>query len=109
MQEILKKDRDFQKVYKRKNVTGNRVFTMFLNKNNFPYSRIGFVITKKFGNAVTRNKFKRRLRMILRDYNLKPGYDIVLILKKDKSYIDYSELKRSFEHVLRKKGLIWIE
>ena len=106
MQEILKKDRDFQKVYKKKNVTGNRVFTMFLNKNNLPITRVGFVITKKFGNAVTRNKFKRRLRMILRDYDLKPGYDVILILKKDKSYIYYSELKRSFEHVLRKKGLI---
>lgn len=106
MNEILKHDRDFQKVYKKKNVTGNKIYTMFIRSNGLSNSRIGFVITKKFGNAVTRNKFKRRLRMILKDYELKGGFDIVLILKKDKSDTSYSELKRSFEHILRKKGLL---
>lgn len=32
MNEILKKNRDFQKVYNNKNVAGNKIYTMFIKK-----------------------------------------------------------------------------
>lgn len=44
---------------------------------------LGFTATKKIGNAVVRNRAKRRLRAIICDKNLqlKSGYDIVLIAR----------------------------
>jgi ribonuclease P protein component len=44
--------------------------------------RVGFTCTKKLGNAVVRNRIKRRLREIARlklDALAKPGHDYVLI------------------------------
>lgn len=102
----LKKNVEFQRVYSARCITGNKTFTLFIRKNNLDYARVGFTITKKVGNAVTRNKFKRRLRDIYRvNYNkLKPGYDYVFVLKKEAVNLSYNDLENSFLHVLRKVG-----
>lgn len=42
-------------------------------------TRVGLVISKSTGNAVTRNRIKRRLRHCLRAVQLKPGTDYVII------------------------------
>lgn len=42
-------------------------------------SRVGLVVAKSTGNAVTRNRIKRRLRHSLRAVQLKPGIDYVFI------------------------------
>jgi len=41
--------------------------------------RVGLVVSKSTGNAVTRNRIKRRLRHSLRAVQLKPGTDYVII------------------------------
>lgn len=44
--------------------------------------RVGFTITKKIGNAVVRNRIRRRLREWLRQHGWVPrGWDVVLIAK----------------------------
>lgn len=56
--------------------------------------RVGFTATKKIGNAVTRNRIKRRLRALAREIlteSGKPGYDYVLIgraMTPDRAYSD---------------------
>lgn len=42
-------------------------------------SRVGLVVSKSTGDAVTRNRIKRRLRHSLRAVQLKPGMDYVII------------------------------
>ena len=42
-------------------------------------SRVGLVVSRSAGYAVTRNRIKRRLRHSLRDVQLKPGSDYVFI------------------------------
>jgi len=42
-------------------------------------SRVGLVVSKSAGDAVTRNRIKRRLRHALRTVQLKPGMDYVII------------------------------
>lgn len=41
--------------------------------------RVGLIISKSTGKAVTRNRIKRRLRHAMRDMELKPGFDYVII------------------------------
>ncbi|RVU55745.1 ribonuclease P protein component [Anaerosphaera multitolerans] len=100
----LKKNIDFQRVYSARNVNGNKTFTVFYKKNNLNNKRVGFTITKKIGNAVTRNKLKRRLREIYRkNFNeLKDGYDYVFVAKKGIDNLSFDELEKSFLHLAKR-------
>lgn len=97
----LRKNSDFQLVFKKGRNTWNRQFSLVFKKNNLNKSRIGFTITKKYGTAVERNKLKRRLREIIRNnkYLLLDGYDMVLIPKKTTKDMTYDELESSVKHI----------
>ena len=68
--------------------------------------RVGFTCSKKVGNSVVRNKSKRRLRHLARQYLSRignPGWDYVLIGRKDETAkMPFSELKKSFESAMIK-------
>ncbi|MBU6208087.1 MAG: ribonuclease P protein component [Alphaproteobacteria bacterium] len=67
--------------------------------------RVGFTVTKKVGNAVVRNRFKRRLRALARDVILVqgvPGADHVLIGRAGQVERDYTEMRAELIRALRK-------
>lgn len=101
----IRKNSEFQKVYSARHISRNYHFTLFTKKNKLDYPRVGFTVTKKIGNAVTRNLIKRRLKAIYREnlQCLKPGYDYVFVVKKEAVTIDYKTLKKSFLHVCKKQ------
>jgi len=59
-------------------------------------SRVGFTVTKKMGNAVARNRIKRRLREALRNGAppMQEGYDYVIISRIKALDCEFSELTR---------------
>lgn len=70
-----------------------------------PQIRFGVTATKKIGNAVTRNKAKRRMREIARACLPKlgqAGHDYVLIARNDTAHINYSQLMLDAEKALEK-------
>lgn len=50
--------------------------------------RVGLTVSKNIGNAVARNRVKRRLRHTVRDVQLQPAMDYVIIARK--SIVDAS-------------------
>jgi ribonuclease P protein component len=58
----------------------SREFTVFLRPNGLQISRFGWSIKKALGNAVRRNRIRRRLREILRLHRgeITQGWDIVI-------------------------------
>jgi ribonuclease P protein component len=67
--------------------------------------RVGFTCSKKVGNAVARNRAKRRLREIARTVlprEGRPGWDYVLIGRKDATATrDFEALKADLTRALR--------
>lgn len=72
--------------------------------------RVGIVVSKKVGKAVTRNRVRRRLREGLRavlqraEAGRPNGFalELVIIARPDAAEADYGQLKGSLEHALRK-------
>lgn len=99
----LRNNEEFEKVYRRGKNYWNRNLIIYVMKNDLNYSRIGFSVTKKIGNSVVRNRTKRRMKEICRQNfgNIKGGYDIIIIPKKNVVDITYKELKSAIFHILK--------
>jgi len=79
----LSNNDDFKFLLKKKKISNKYVSIFFgnLSNKNIKKMNISFVVKKKIGNAVKRNKIKRRLRNII-DHAIKN-----LIIKLDYSYL----------------------
>ncbi len=61
---------------------------------------------KRTGNAVVRNRTKRRLREAVLDLPVQEGWDLVLIARKGAASADYHGLCRSSKALLRRAGIL---
>ena len=97
----LSKNDEFKKLLKEKKIS-NKYATIFFgilsNKNNQKLN-ISFVTKKKIGNAVKRNKIKRRLRNIINDatkeITLKFNYSYLVIAKPTMLNNEYTNIKET--------------
>ncbi len=110
--ESLKKNSHFQRVYKNgKSKASKNLVVYWLNNENInSVNRYGITISKKIGNAVVRNKLKRRIKDILRRWDdnnyIKPGLDIVIIARKPVVDLDYHQIKTDLKKLLYRSSLI---
>ena len=104
----LKTNMEFNKVYKDGKNYWNRNLILYVRKNNLDISKVGYSISKKIGNSVTRNKVRRRMKEIYRlNYNyIRKGYDFILIPKKNIVDISYLELESAMIHIFKISGLL---
>jgi len=74
--------------------------------NNTTETHFGLVATRRIGNAVVRNKIRRRLKEILREVPVRDGWDLVFIVRKRSVYCDYDGLSNAVNNLLRRGGLL---
>lgn len=98
----LRNNMEFKKVYKGGKNYWNRNLILYVRKNNTENSRVGYSITKKIGNSVVRNKVRRRMKEIYRlnFNNVKDGYDLIFIPKRNVVDISYKEIESAMLHIL---------
>ena len=59
------------------------LFGIFLLPSTKPVSRLGIAATKKLGGAVQRNRAKRLIREVFRRNKIAPGFDVVVVPKRE--------------------------
>src|SRR5919201_5081679 len=74
---------EFQRVYDRGVRIQGRFMTVFMLPNAMAITRLGVSATRKLGGAVVRNRAKRLVRELFRRNKLAPGFDIVIVPKRE--------------------------
>ena len=97
----LSKNEEFKNLLKQKKISNKYVTIFFGNLTNKDNSKlnISFVTKKKIGNAVKRNKIKRRLRNIVNEavkkVTLKFSYSYLVIAKSTLLNNDYKNIRET--------------
>lgn len=100
----IKKNEEFQLVFKKGKSVANRQFVVYSYRKEAQQEfRIGLSVSKKIGNAVTRNRVKRYLRQSFLEIKeeLRNDMDYVIIARHQAATLDFHETKKSLQHVLR--------
>ena len=99
--ESLKKNRDFQNVYKKGKSYANRYLVMYVLKNETDRNRLGISVSKKVGNSVIRHHVTRLIRESYRLHEdmFNSGLDIVVIARSTARDISYREVESALLHL----------
>ncbi|MFG1391799.1 ribonuclease P protein component [Xanthobacter agilis] len=101
----LRKRRDFLAAAKAERAGVSAFLLQGRNRGDEGDIRIGFTVTKKTGNAVVRNRIRRRLREVVRQVLPEAGrlgYDYVLVAREQALAAPFSSLLSDLGRALRK-------
>jgi ribonuclease P protein component len=96
---------EFQRVFDLSLRSKGRYFTVLVAPNEAGTTRLGIVASRKFGNAVQRNRAKRLIREIFRRANglpVGPPVDVVVIPRRELFDAAYSSLESDFRGTLKR-------
>ena len=104
----IKKNSRFRAIYASADSKADRYLVMYHTENGGDFSRLGITVSGKIGNAVTRNRIRRRIREIVRlsEGSFLSGYDIVVVARKPSAEADYRVLERSVMKLASACGLL---
>ncbi len=99
--ESLKKNSDFQKVYRQGKSYANRYLVMYVLENQTEGNRLGISVSKKVGNSVIRHHLTRLIRESYRLHEdmFNNGLDIVVIARSTARDISYHETESALLHL----------
>lgn len=99
--ESLKKNHQFQFVYKHGRSYSNRYLVMYIKENGTERNRIGISVSKKVGNSVVRHRVTRLVRESYRLHEavFNSGLDIVIVARKNAAAVGYEEIEKSLLHL----------
>lgn len=101
--ESLKKNRQFQFVYKNGKSYANKYLVMYVKENGLGMNRIGISVSKKVGNSVIRHRVKRLVKESYRLHEnvFNSGLDIVIVARAKASEGSYYEIERALLHLAK--------
>ena len=98
----IKRNSEFQKIYKKGKSVANRQFVVYTLNNEYEHFRLGISVSKKIGNAVTRNRIKRAIRENFKVHKQDMiSKDIIVIARQPAKNMSTLEIQGSLEHVLK--------
>ena len=103
-QNIVKKSDEFNRIIKKRQGKASKYFIINKEKNKEEKTKFGITFTKHIGNAVTRNKLKRRIKDII-DKNetiYEKSITYIIIAKKTTLELTYKELEKELIYLFNK-------
>ncbi|MDA8097801.1 MAG: ribonuclease P protein component [Desulforudis sp.] len=102
----IKKNPEFRHVFARGRSRASRYVVLYHLASEETGRRFGFVVSRKVGHAVERNRLRRMLKEITRlnEGAFKPGFDYVIVVRPAAFGVDYSRLEQSLLRLARDLG-----
>lgn len=103
---IIKKSEEFEKIIKNNKSYRSKYFYIYLTETQNETYHFGLSVGKKIGNAVTRNKTKRRLKEILSKNDYQKIFDCIIIVRREIKEASFSEIKEDINNALKRLLII---
>ena len=99
--ESLKKNKDFQYIYRKGKSYANKYLVMYIRENHSDVNRLGISVSKKVGNSVIRHHITRLVRESYRLHEdmFDSGLDIVVIARVAARHVGYKEIESAVLHL----------
>ena len=97
----IKKNSDFQAIYRTAKSYANRQLVMYVRKTENTQSRIGISVSKKVGNSVVRHHLVRLVRESFRLHKdeIETGLDIVVVARQMAKESDFKKIESAYLHL----------
>lgn len=104
----LRKKYQFNYVYRAGKSLASKNLILYFCPSKNKNVKVGISVSKKLGNAVVRNRTKRRIREIVMPFleKLKPNFNLIVIAKESSKDANFAELGAQFEMLLKKTNLL---
>ena len=86
----------------------NSYLVLYARPNRTATNRVGITASKKLGNAVVRNRVRRRLREVYRlnEEKFQPGWDIVVVARSKAVNAPFADLVKGYLSLAKKAGIL---
>jgi ribonuclease P protein component len=98
--ERIRRRAEFKQIYDRGLKVHSRYTTVFFLANSLGVGRLGIAATRKIGGAVQRNRAKRLIREVFRRNKLAPGFDVVVVPKRELLDASLSTLEADYRNLV---------
>jgi len=104
--ERIRKRKDFSHLYKKGRLTRGTYFNLIYLPNSLSYSRMAVVASKKIGNAVQRNRVRRRVKELFRRNKelLTLPVDMIVVTKKGLQDASWENMKTQYLTMIKAVG-----
>ncbi len=96
---------DFERLTQKGRSWANRLLVLKALPNSLPLTRYGFSVSRAIGNAVSRNRVKRRLRELTRERRVRSGWDILIVARGPIAESKFEDIDRALAQLLRQSKL----
>ena len=106
--ESLKKNRDFQLLYKEGKSRANRYLVLYVKENGLEKNRLGVSVSKKVGNSIVRHRITRLIRESYRLHEdmFNSGLDMVVIARISAKDRSMREIESALLHLGKLQGVL---
>ena len=97
---------DFERIIRNSKAFRYKDYVIYIERNNDKSYHFGICVSKKIGNAVVRNKYRRRIKNIIDKNVYQNGFNCIIILGKGILTRSYSEMEKNLIDAFNKLGII---
>lgn len=104
----IRQNHEFRSLYYKGGSKASGLLVVYFKKNRYGQSRLGITVSKKVGNAVTRNRVRRLIKENYRlmEPEVRTGFDVVIVARTRMAASDFHATGASLRTLFGKCGLL---